>query len=477
MVDNVVDNAQMDQQMTSPINAASAFPQLLVIADDLTGANDTGIAFANAGLETVVSILPSAALMLDDSVDVAVLSTHSRHLSPAKAHEQVTNALAPFRAAIQSHSNSQHTQPLVYKKIDSTLRGHPGAELQATMDSLGFSRALIAPAFPAQGRTTIDGQQRVHGVPLAESSFGREVPESEVAQFFAQPFAQTFIQPFAQPFTQPVPEGGLNRVSLAAVREGHDALAARFAQSTASLIVADAENDDDLLSLAAAGINSGFRLFCGSAGLANALTQVIELRPRAGGVDEKRHLHHPSAQADAGPMVVVAGSQHPQTARQVAALNAEYGPSAVVHLQPASIRQAADDSLDALLAAELDAGLAALTQNQHLVITTAGLDLGDLSGQKIAESLGQWVRRLLSQSAERNASPSGLILTGGDVAMAVCTALGASALRLNGEIEAGIPVGCLLDGPFAGLSLVTKAGGFGSDTLFVKAIESKQAGS
>src|SRR5262249_14877933 len=62
--------------------------------------------------------------------------------------------------------------------------------------------------------------------------------------------------------------------------------------------------------------------------------------------------------------------------------------------------------------------------------------------------------------------PGSVLLTGGESAAAVCRALGATGLRLDGEAEPGLARGRLLDGPCAGLAVVTKAGGFGDpDTL------------
>ena len=64
------------------------------------------------------------------------------------------------------------------------------------------------------------------------------------------------------------------------------------------------------------------------------------------------------------------------------------------------------------------------------------------------------------------------MLTGGDTALAVCRALGASALWLDGEIERGMPRGRLADGPHEGLSVVTKAGGFGGGDALLRAVRS-----
>jgi uncharacterized protein YgbK (DUF1537 family) len=64
------------------------------------------------------------------------------------------------------------------------------------------------------------------------------------------------------------------------------------------------------------------------------------------------------------------------------------------------------------------------------------------------------------QAIER--APHGtLLLTGGETAYSVCRALGAAGIALAGEVEPGLAIGALLGGPFAGLTVITKAGGFG----------------
>jgi uncharacterized protein YgbK (DUF1537 family) len=70
---------------------------------------------------------------------------------------------------------------LVYKKIDSTLRGPVAAELRAVLAALPDTRLLFAPANPAVGRTVSGGVLLVHGRPVHETEFGRD-PVSPVRE-------------------------------------------------------------------------------------------------------------------------------------------------------------------------------------------------------------------------------------------------------------------------------------------------------
>src|SRR5215213_5950414 len=138
-------------------------PQLVIVADDLTGAADASARFANAGLSTVIH-LSSAAI---PNTDVVAVSTESRDL-------EGTGAAAAVRSALSRIISGQRDAApwWIYRKMDSALRGHPRDELLAAMEAIGATRALVAPAFPAQGRTTVGGRQHIHGVPLESSRFG-----------------------------------------------------------------------------------------------------------------------------------------------------------------------------------------------------------------------------------------------------------------------------------------------------------------
>jgi uncharacterized protein YgbK (DUF1537 family) len=114
-----------------------------VIADDVTGACDSGVQFAAAGLRTVVSLSGVG------DAPVTALSTDSRDIDRAESERRIRDAAGRLRARI------------VFKKIDSTLRGNTGVELVAALDAFGCDAAVVSPAFPEMGRVVEDGRLRV----------------------------------------------------------------------------------------------------------------------------------------------------------------------------------------------------------------------------------------------------------------------------------------------------------------------------
>ena len=392
-------------------------PQITILADDLTGAADAAGFFGDLGLTTIVS-LDSTSIY---PADVVVINTHSRHLSLNEAVQQ--NAIAAQGILTFQATNSTGW---IYKKIDSTLCGHPGAELNVLMNTLNTPYALIAPAFPEQGRTTVKGIQLVNGQPLEKTPFRDQVSTSSL---------RDLLTPHAN-------NRQLQHIDLSIVRSGVAAVGALLQERSPALFIADAETNQDLRILARAAIAQNIRLSCGSAGLSRAFGQVLNLRSSA-----------PPPRVPirkSGPVLVIAGSQHPATRRQVERASV----SGIVVISPTSLDIRA-----------VQTAITHLSQGRDVILTTNQLGAPPGKEQETAQGLG-WIARVIADRVHLG----GLTLTGGDTAMAVLQSLGCRTLWLRGEIEPGIPIGQLLAGSQPGLAVVTKAGGFGSDGSLCSAI-------
>jgi uncharacterized protein YgbK (DUF1537 family) len=405
--------------------------QLAIIADDMTGAADTGACFAEAGLATVIA-LSSAAI---PDADVVVLSTESRDMSASDAARAVKGAVARLTSG-EGDDSARRSNPhcvWVYKKIDSALRGHPRDELFAALEATGARRALVAPAFPAEGRTTVGGRQHIDGVPVESSGIGGADAISDLTTLFE---------------TDQGPPVRL--LDLATLRGQPDALRRLIHGDSAGIVVADAETDDDLMALGHAVAAGRWPLLCGSAGFARQLARTLPLtrnaRPRSKVV------------RGSGPVLIVAGSQHEATARQIQVLH----DSGVPIVRPG--QSLIDDPATPIDAAVVEVA-AHLAAGRSTVLTTLGLTACPLGGHVVAARLGQIVA-----APEVSIQVRGLVLTGGDVAAAVSTALGAAALWLQGEITSGIPWGVLEGGRLDASQIATKAGSFGSDNALLSCI-------
>ncbi|MCL9826320.1 four-carbon acid sugar kinase family protein [Ralstonia solanacearum] len=138
--------------------AAQAGPKLLILADDLSGAADCAVAGVRAGLRSAVMLRADGA---PPAADVLALDTDTRR---AGAPDAAARQLAAWQALARPATR-------LYKKIDSTLRGNVAAEVAALVPVAGL--AVVAPAFPAAGRTTRNARQWLHGVAVEETEVWR----------------------------------------------------------------------------------------------------------------------------------------------------------------------------------------------------------------------------------------------------------------------------------------------------------------
>lgn len=393
-------------------------PTIAIVADDLTGSGDTAVQFVRAGWNTHLSIGGADEALSGPGapgVEVLAVTTNSRALSAADAAEAVWQNVRRLRAAGATR---------LYKKVDSTLRGAFKAEIDAAREAWGPNTvAVICPAFPATGRTVEQGVLYVNGKPVTETSAATD------------------------PVT-PVTENHIPTLlgcAHVAAQDGDtpQALAARI-RAAGHTVVVDAATEADLERLARAiGLLGVHALPVGAGGLAAPLARVWA------GADQT------------APVVVVVTSQHSAARAQAAALQA----SGADTWTP-SLSQLADDAAwqawsQPLLRAHAEAPAQAGTV---LLLAPEG-QLDGLDSETVAERLGSLAAQLIA-----SANAAGVVATGGDGARSVLVALGARGIALVDEVMGGVPLGTLTGGTAAGLPVVTKAGGFGTEDVLVRAV-------
>ena len=140
--------------------------KLLIIADDFTGALDTGIQFVNKGIATqVFTKMPEAIWDIDESTEVLVIDSETRPMPAAKAYDTVKN-ITGWAKAIKI--------PVIFKKTDSALRGNIGSELQAVLDGSGHDKVYFLPGYPKIDRCTVNGTHYIQGQLLEKSVFWQD---------------------------------------------------------------------------------------------------------------------------------------------------------------------------------------------------------------------------------------------------------------------------------------------------------------
>ena len=412
--------------------------KMIVIADDFTGANDTGVQLAKKGARTEVMLNEQ---LSPRRTDVLVVNTESRALAPEQAGEAVRKAAAPW-------FDGQQQPPVIYKKIDSTFRGNVGAEVAAAMAISGAQLAIVAAAIPAAGRVTVNGQCLVHGVPLVETEFATD-PKTPIVSSHIKTLLglQTAL---------PVSELSLERVRSGTL---HSELQ-RLSESAQRIVVVDAENDSDLAQLAQAIATLSCRyVLVGAAGLANALPTSSYLAPQ-------QKL----------PVLVIAGSMSEATRQQIVFAAREKSLD-IVDIDVAALLQPDCETAMAEIAQQ---ATAILNDRKHCVLRTcrdadarnmidALCEQHQLTrqqlGEHISSTLGAITLTIINQ-----AQIGGLFLTGGDIAIAVAKALKAEGYRINSEVVPCVPCGTFVNSEIDDLPVITKAGGFGGETTLRDAL-------
>ncbi|WP_347551300.1 four-carbon acid sugar kinase family protein [Pseudalkalibacillus hwajinpoensis] len=424
--------------------------KLAVIADDLTGANDTGVQFAKQGLDTTV-LFPDTILQPTNMTgDVIVLNSNSRALPAENAHTIVADLSKQLlHLGVSS----------VLKKIDSTMRGNIGTEIDAVMDVYEFNTALVVPAFPKSGRVTINGIHYVDGVPLEQT---------EIANDPTCPVKKSYLPELLQEQSK----RNVELITIQDVRKGKEHLAERMKalspQNPSKIVVVDAETDEELqIIVEATKLLKENILWVGSAGIAYHLCNSFH----------DRELSIESCEDKQLPLLIVAGSISGITHRQVEELKKKTSIEEIM-ISPYKFlseeeRQGEIERAVKLGEAFLDKGDLIVSTNRDAdaikqvreIQQSLGLSNMDV-GSRIASALGTIAGRLIESKRIQ-----GAVLTGGDIAGATCKGLNGKGIRIIGEVEDGLPYGKLLGGLYDSLLLATKAGAFGSEQALVKALQ------
>ena len=412
--------------------------KLLIIADDFTGALDTGVQFAAGGAETrVVTNVEYDFESAGEEVQVLVLDAETRHLKKEEAYEVV------FRISRRAFESGV---PYLYKKTDSALRGNVGAELKAVLDATGRPSIHFLPAFPRMNRITRNGIHYIDGVPVHESVFGRDPFEpvtcSSIRQMIESGTPVTVVSEMAQ--WRPCP----------------------------GIMVYDASTDRELTEAGRFHMEAGeLHIMAGCAGFAGVLPDLLHLNGRA---DRKIRLTE--------PFFVACGSVNPITRSQLDFAQ-KRGCGRIRLTPPQKLEQGYYETAEGKYFLDEWARRAA-GQKMCMLDTNdppgggetleyareRGISLEDLR-VRISSTLGYILKELL----ERGLGGT-LLITGGDCLTGFMKHIGCETIAPVCEMAPGTVLSEIeLQG--RRLGVISKSGGFGPETLLMdlaRKIEGKE---
>jgi uncharacterized protein YgbK (DUF1537 family) len=404
-----------------------------VLADDLTGAFDTGVQYRNWGLSVEVFIGDVKDVSKLDGVDVVVVDTESRGLKKEDAFLRVYRATEEL---------TKIGVDRIYKKVDSTLRGNIGSELDAAMEASKIKFTFFAPAYPTYKRTTLSGKQYVNNKPLDKTEYVDELgmKTAKISDIIG---------------VQSKRKVGL--VGFDTVNRGVNSIKTRIEtlkKDGIEVAIFDALTEKHLIDIVRAAGDT--RMFVGSAGLASEMPLGLCVRSQK-------------------PVLSVCGSTRRLSSVQVRNLQDRLG------FREVEIRVLKLIDGEAAANAEVERcvseAVATLKAGVDVSITSSPRDgsakeFVSYALQKgfketeaklfVEEAIGEITSTILKEVEVLS-----LIMTGGATSLVICKKLGVDMVHIVEEIEPGIPFLILSNGMHA----VTKAGGFGHEDSLIQATQ------
>ena len=418
-------------------------PGTIVIADDVTGANDIGIMYAKAGLDTYVYSYDEQGGISYPPCDVLTIDTDSRFDTYEKAYHKVYTALQ----ALPKEGVNQYID-----KQCSVFRGNIGAEFDAMLDALSEEFAVVVLGFPDNGRTTLHSIHYVYGTKLEDSQF-RHDP--------VHPMTKSNLVEILQEQTK----RKVGAIWYEVYDQGEAALkqALKEAKESCNYVIMDVRDNKDLELLAL--VLKDQRVLCGSSALSAPLARLEAAQKGKGQPAQKVRVQD--------KVFCMAGSLTPQTIGQTAYMKEKGYP--VFTLDTRRIfdeteKKAEEERLWEAIRQVYETGDFAMIHSmntpEEVEETKRIAALRRIDNTQVS-SLVSSVLSEISQRAIRHFHIRRIIVCGGDTSASLCAHLGITGMKVLEEIEAGLPTCESVNEPH--YRMVLKSGSFGSREFVEKA--------
>lgn len=415
--------------------------KLVVVADDFTGSNDTGVQFSKKNLNTIVVTNSERIESVKNNCDILAVDTESRFDSPEIAYTktfEIGNIL------------NRNKIKYIYKKIDSTFRGNIGKEISGLMDGAGAKIAVVAASYPKAGRKIINGNVYVDNQLLKDTFFAND-PKTPIKHSYVPSIIMEQCNKKVGLIKQDEYNSRRDKLMLK-INE--------LIKNNYEILVIDASTDDDLRTISdtIAEIEEKI-VMVGSAGLAEYIPNSYNL------VKKDKNV------------LIMAGSVNTRTIEQVDFLK-DYDNIKIIKINLAKVftKNNIDEikrikELCELYFKEENTVVIRSIEKKEDVIEAIGIAQKEgltkyQASEKIALFMGKISAELL-----KDIDVDSMVLTGGDIAIKIANALDISGTLIIDEILPGIPYGKFMDEEYNNITVVTKAGGFGEKDSLKRVLE------
>lgn len=423
--------------------------KFVVIADDLTGANATGVLLARNGYKTGTFLsLEQITEEQFNQYDVISINTDSRAIPTETAYERVKRAAEAL--------SSKHIK-MFSKRIDSTLRGNVGAEIDAILDVLGSeTMAIVVAAFPSSGRVTVGDYLMVDSIPLEKTFVAKDpktpVDVSRVTEVVAK---QT--------------KYGVGHIPLDIVLNSTESVVQALLthkEAGKRIVVLDAATEEDIEQIAQAVKISGIHAVAVDPGpFTEAMARNFLRRPES---------------LPGRKVLLVVGSVTPLARQQLKDVELNYDAGFVYadaealieeSLAGKEIKNVAENVLKKLNDYQI-LGIRTIKDegdvlNIEEIAQKRGLHVDDVA-EKISGGLAQITKEILDRSS---GVLGALYTSGGDTTVAVCRELEAVGVEVKDEVIPLAAYGRIIGGKYNNIPLITKGGLVGGEDAISICIE------
>lgn len=416
----------------------------LIVADDLTGANDTALQYFKIGCSTRIVIDCEHDFNEENNVDIWAVSTESRNIDKAEAVEKVANISEKLVKKLNIEN--------FYKKIDSTLRGNTGAEIVTLLEVSKKDAVIVVPAYIEEGRTTVGGYQLLNGLPIERTQCALD-PKA--------PIYESYIPDILKKDLNSQIASLIDTIELNVVTKGAGPISLKInelIQKGKKIIVLDATTNTDLEQIALAIDKCNYEILpCGSAGLANALNKNI-------GENVNTHLieHIPNLSR-----LIVSGSATQLTYNQIKKLKEENKDIFFVDLKIKDVISEIDENMINEISSKLNEGIDVVV---HCSDIKDEINCEEAKNELIDAGIAKCdfpciITNFLAElTYEINLKSKFILITiGGETSFKCAKKIDCTYLEILDAIMPAIPL-CI---DIHGKIIITKSGNFGTNSTLI----------
>ncbi len=426
-----------------------------IIADDLTGANDTALQFKLNGTDTNILLKNEITKSFLDELGAQAwaIATETRNLEAKEAYEKVKESVELFVKEINPD--------YFYKKIDSTVRGNIAVEILSILQVLEWDAAIVMPAFPQEGRITVGGYQLLKGVPIERTEMARD-PHSPIMESHLPTLLQSQLGENLKDIV------GL--IDLKIVLDGAGPILVKIKELISAgkkIIIADSASITDIEQIVLAMNKSGFKILpVGNAAAAKVLSN--EWFPPQERDKEVLPLKLPKL-----PKFIVSGSATQITANQIDKFEQsdEYDDnSLIIELNMNTVLAGVQTELVDRIVSNLGENNIVLVHTSKLLKNFDGFNddaiEANLTKSGLASAITNFLADLCAQVLEKKRAI--LITLGGETSYKCCNAIEANQLKLVDEVLPAIALSRKFN---SDQWIVTKSGNLGGINTLIEILK------